>query len=347
MRFSSSILVALSIAQQATCWGDLGHRTVALLAQKYLTTSASEALDSILANDKGYDFSDAAVFADRVKRQRPFTKTWHYVGKVPSTIYFKVDWSNSRKDARDTPFADPPKCGLNYPADCTYQRTGCVISAINNHTAIFLSPATKDKDRQEALMFLIHFVGDLHQPLHVEDAYRGGNLIEPVKFGAVNTLNLHSVWDASVPHKMRGLEKSISDAEEKVAAAEWADELFALNTQNGVHATSECNDVETPDKCPLLWANKSNWWICKYVLAHPKEWFVDRESNDLGEEYYEGAKPIVEELVGLAGARLGAWLNALAAGVAQKETVIGEPKGFKANQQGQKVFKGKEERVDL
>jgi hypothetical protein len=80
MRLFAFGLVALSLTQHVRCWGDLGHRTVAYLAQKYLTEEAAQYLDEVLANDQGYDFSDAATWADTVKRGRPYTKEWHYVG---------------------------------------------------------------------------------------------------------------------------------------------------------------------------------------------------------------------------------------------------------------------------
>jgi hypothetical protein len=76
-----NILLTLCLSNYVSAWGDLGHRTVALVARKYLTTEASQVLDDILANDQGYDFSDAATWADTIKRGRPETKEWHYVGK--------------------------------------------------------------------------------------------------------------------------------------------------------------------------------------------------------------------------------------------------------------------------
>jgi hypothetical protein len=159
-------------------------------------------------------------------------------------------------------------------------------------------------------MFIMHLVGDLHQPLHVEDAYRGGNEIKPVCFAkACANNNLHSVWDKYIPHKICGLKNAASNDEEKVAAAEWADKLFTLNTETGVSAQSECADLSNPDTCSLSWAKESNTWICKYVLKESVEWL---ENNDLSKAYHTGAVPIVEGLIGKAGARLGGWLNALA-----------------------------------
>ncbi|PVH75747.1 S1/P1 nuclease [Cadophora sp. DSE1049] len=291
-------LAILTLANQVLSWGDVGHRTVGYLAKKYLTDSATQLFEKILENPNGWDFSDAATWADTVKRKRPYTSTWHFV------------------DARDSP---PSLCGLHYPADCSAQGTnGCIITAINNQTSLFLSPDSSEIIVKEALMYLMHFIGDLHQPLHVEDKARGGNDIKPVQFGTSHTQNLHSVWDTAIPHKMRNLSGTLSDVEERAAAAEWADELFELNAERGVAVESECSDVAIPDRCALAWANKSNEWICKYVLKESEEW-LEKKGNDLGEEYYEGAKRIVDELIGLAGARLGTWMNAMAAVVLERK----------------------------
>lgn len=84
MQLWHSFLVVLSLTSRVFAWGDLGHRIVALLAQKYLSSDTQQLLDSILQNDQGYDFSDAAVWADTIKNKRPQTKEWHYIGKCPS-----------------------------------------------------------------------------------------------------------------------------------------------------------------------------------------------------------------------------------------------------------------------
>jgi hypothetical protein len=89
MHLLSISVAALALISHVAGYSDLGHRTVALLAQKYLSEDTIQALDEILANDQGFDFSDAATWADTIKRgkhARPWTKTWHYIGKpVPQT----------------------------------------------------------------------------------------------------------------------------------------------------------------------------------------------------------------------------------------------------------------------
>ncbi|KAF2269120.1 phospholipase C/P1 nuclease [Lojkania enalia] len=271
-------------------WGELGHRTVAYLAEKYLTSAASDMVSSLLANDRGYDISDAALWADTVKRRPGYTHTreWHYI------------------DAADDP---PTKCGVNYKRDCR-KGPGCIVSAIANMTGR-VNEDPVQVQQKEALMYLIHFIGDIHQPLHTENMSRGGNDIH-VCFDkrCAQTQNLHSVWDKEIPHKMRGLKaKEGEDKIMKEAAAEWADELFAANGMHGDWVVKECSNVRTAEKCALVWATEANQWICDVVLRNGVEWI---EENDLGGEYYEEAAPVVTDLMAKAGLRLGAWINELA-----------------------------------
>src|SRR5947209_20299457 len=70
----------LALAQPIVGWGDVGHRTVGYLAQKYFTDQASQWVSSLLSNENGWDISDAATWADVVKPKRPYSKDWHFIG---------------------------------------------------------------------------------------------------------------------------------------------------------------------------------------------------------------------------------------------------------------------------
>jgi hypothetical protein len=72
----------LAVAQPVLGWGDVGHRTVGYLAQHYLTPAASSWVNTVLANEQGYDISDAATWADAVKHRRPYSSEWHYIGTL-------------------------------------------------------------------------------------------------------------------------------------------------------------------------------------------------------------------------------------------------------------------------
>jgi len=81
MLLAAFLCTLLAIVQPISCWGEVGHRTVGYLARKYLTEDATHFVDTLLANDRGLDISDATLWADgRVKTERPFTKQWHWIG---------------------------------------------------------------------------------------------------------------------------------------------------------------------------------------------------------------------------------------------------------------------------
>jgi hypothetical protein len=80
MQLSFVTVLALSLANHAACWGDVGHRTVGYLAYKNLQPSTASYIDEILRNENNYDIGDAATWADKQKFGRPWTKPWHYIG---------------------------------------------------------------------------------------------------------------------------------------------------------------------------------------------------------------------------------------------------------------------------
>jgi hypothetical protein len=166
----------------------------------------------------------------------------------------------------------------------------------------------------------MHFIGDLHQPLHVEDLRRGGNEIhacfgtKTFPCGDIKTHNLHHVWDTNIPHKICGLKTTAKPEQEKAAAQEWASRLVAEQRAGGVVAAAECADVANPDTCSLAWAGEANRYVCSAVLkplaSNGVGWY---EKTDLSKAYYTATAPVVEYLVGKAGVRLAAWLEAMVA----------------------------------
>ena len=260
-------------------WGNIGHRTVAYLAEKYLSPGATTYVAALLG---AADISDAAIWADRVKRTGEFhyTAEWHFI------------------DAED----DPPRtCSVNFKRDC-HPEPGCVVGAIINMTERVNDPDLGQYDKENALKFLLHFIGDIHQPLHTEAEDRGGTLIK-VLWRKKHT-DLHAVWDSLIIEKYLNWREG---DDEYSAAKGWADQLY--NAGPSVIG-SECDDVQDAQGCALAWATEANKWICTYVL---KDDVDGVEGRNLAEDYYEGGLPIVQDLVGKAGRRLGAWINALAA----------------------------------
>jgi hypothetical protein len=159
-------------------------------------------------------------------------------------------------------------------------------------------------------MYLIHFIGDIHQPLHTESIDRGGNEIKVCFDNRCGKENLHGIWDTDIIHKINGLKHSEKHNEEKEAAAKWADQLYSGNAAKGVtSADGECVDLQDPESCTMQWATETNAYVCSYVMTNGIDWL---ENNDLGGDYYNGAVPVVEDRISKAGVRLAGWINALA-----------------------------------
>jgi len=160
-------------------------------------------------------------------------------------------------------------------------------------------------------MFLIHFLGDIHQPLHTENASRGGTRLY-VDFDGRND-DLHAIWDGDILLKYRGLPHNLSQNKEKQAAAKWANELHHSEQNKDLQQCQrfpECHNINDPQSCALQWASEANCRVCTHVLKPDIQWL---EHHDLGGDYYKAAAPVAVDLISKAGIRLGAWLNAITA----------------------------------
>lgn len=288
------VLTASILTHCVAAWGSLGHRTTAALALLYLPPfhPAHKLLRDLL---HGQDPTTAALFPDRIRYIPSFAYTapWHYI------------------DALDNP---PYQCGINMTRDCL-PGEGCVVSAIANHTDRVASVHLPLWERGQSLRFMLHFFGDIHQPLHTENLSRGGNDIEVTFDGAKH--NLHSVWDTLIPKKIvelaasEGMFKAFNRdlRNETEAAYAWAEFLFTR--YKGSRVAEEVNNVCVHDavECGLRWAGEANKWVCDYVMKGGLE---ELQSKDLSGDYFEYAVPIVEEMLLKGGRRLARWLAMIA-----------------------------------
>ena len=172
-RMLAASILCVSLLGPATAWGwgREGHRIVALIAADHLTPAARAGVAELLGPNVGAAMETASTWADEIRDQRPWTKPWHYVDIELSQGGYEA--------ARNCPGGD------------------CVVAQILKDERIVADRRLQQPVRAEALRFLIHFVGDLHQPLHCADHHdRGGNSVS-VKLGA-EEMNLHAVWDTAV-----------------------------------------------------------------------------------------------------------------------------------------------------
>lgn len=155
----------------------------------------------------------------------------------------------------------------------------------------------------EAMEFLIHFLGDITQPLHDEAEEVGGNDIS-VTWDGEDT-DLHACWDTQMVEKIAGGENSTATVDSFAAT-------LIAQIDNGTYASQKedwvsCVDITTATDCALEWAQDANALNCQYVLQN------DESGMELDGTYYTGAVPYIELQISKGGYRLGAWLNTLAA----------------------------------
>ena len=121
-------------------WGGDGHQIVCLIAEDRLTPAAKAAVHDLLGKDVNISDAEVASWADKVRRERPATGPWHFVD-----IPLDAKGFDEKRDGRH---------GNN------------VMDKVSDFRAVLKDRKASKQDRAEALKFLVHFVGDLHQPLH-------------------------------------------------------------------------------------------------------------------------------------------------------------------------------------
>lgn len=281
-------LILLSLLSTALplshAWGTLGHDTVAYIAQARVAAHTKAWAQAILGDTTDSYLANVATWADtyRYTAAGSFSAPYHFI------------------DAEDSP---PSSCSVDYDRDCG--DGGCVVSAIANYTQRVVSTSLSETQVNYALRFLIHFVGDIHQPLHDEALEVGGNDID-VTFDGTST-NLHHIWDTNMPEYLVG-GYSLSDAQA------WAKNLTAeINTgtyKSKVASWTKGLDVTDPVTTSMGWATEANAYVCTTVLPNGQ---AAVESVDLDGAYYKKAIPVVEIQIARAGVRLAAYLDVIAA----------------------------------
>jgi len=158
----------LIVPLPAYAWGPEGHEVIARIAADNLSPAAHLRISQLLGGDAPALMVLDSNWADEIRADRPETTNWHFVN---------IEIGSK---------------GYNAGRDCA--RDDCVVAQIGRDAAILRDPKTSHAAKLDALRFLIHFVGDLHQPLHAADRHdKGGNNLI-VLLGKRRT-NLHHVWD--------------------------------------------------------------------------------------------------------------------------------------------------------
>lgn len=276
-----SFLILLQFLPGTLCWGREGHYTICKIAEGLLTEEAKEAVTMLLPEYANGDLAAVCSWADEIRH----SFRWHWT----SPLHYV-----------DTPDFS---CNYNYCRDChdfARRKDRCVAGAIYNYSAQLSAYQYPHSEHEynltEALLFLSHFMGDIHQPLHVGftgDA--GGNTI--IVHWYRRKTNLHHVWDNMIIES--GLKKfynldltMLVQSLQKNILKDWS---------TYIPSWEEC--VSNKTVCPNLYASESIRLACKFAYKNATP------GSTLEDEYFLTRLPIVEKRLAQGGVRLAATLN--------------------------------------
>ncbi|UJR14574.1 hypothetical protein I4U23_001570 [Adineta vaga] len=267
-------------------WGPVGHSIIVRLAQSQLSTEGSKWVDPLIPWHWQRNLSAMASWADDIL----------YSDANP-TGYGNWQWS------RPLHYINVPDWNCEYKPERDCVNEVCVAGAIRNYTKR-LETEWDEIQQKEALYFLIHFTGDIHQPLHtgfVSD--RGGNSVKGHYMGGSYLTNLHSLWDSGLlTTRLR--------------------RDFHSNTSLYYDYIHKLMLEQTPGKDD----NNIDVWIQNNVKVVCSQIYVDEYNNTmnasanftLGEIYYNRSISVIEQRLAEGGRRLGVILNQLASKRPQK-----------------------------
>ncbi len=252
-------LFALALSAALLSWGVTGHRAIGKIAADHLTPQAKAAVRELIGDTS---LADVSTWPDEVRSQPDYRHTapWHYIN-LP--------------------------LGLSY-ADFETKVKGIaqenVYSALLQQEEILSSTGSSRREKVEALKYIVHFVGDLHQPMHVSrEEDKGGNTIQLNYDG--NGTNLHALWDSKlIDHQ--GL-------------------TYGQMAEKYDHATPA--QVKQWQSDPLI------QWIWESYQASSKlyEEVDAMRSRSVDDSYYQAHIAIVRDRIGKAGIRLAGVLNGI------------------------------------
>jgi hypothetical protein len=234
-----TFIVACTLTGSAFAWGNEGHETVGEIATHFLEPVVRQKVMAMLAADTdkltAHDFVSETTWADRFRDSDRGGTQVHYLA---TRNWHFVDTELSDANIDTACFGHPAipagKVASLGPAN------DCVVDKINEFATELKSNATSKSERLVALKFLLHFVGDLHQPLHASDAHDAGGNAKNVSAAGLGSGTLHGFWDTQFVAQLGADPIALGDAlAAKITTAnvttwsagtptDWAHESFAI-----------------------------------------------------------------------------------------------------------------------
>ncbi len=252
MKRFTILIITTFYTLSAMAWGQKGHDIVAYVAENHLTAEAAECLDEVL---DGHSLVYYSSWADNVRYTPEFahTTTWHY---------FNIDEGNTIDTQERNPEGDAQ-------------------TAVEHLIKELKSGKLSKKDESDAVKLLIHFIGDIHCPMHLgRSADLGGNKRPVTYFG--RQTNLHSIWDTP-----------IIESAHKWSYSEWQDQI----------------DRKGEDEIVAIQASTPRDWVIELHPITEEIYESTPEGARLSYDYVTKYTPILEEQLVRAGYRLAAVLN--------------------------------------
>lgn len=271
-RLAAVGVLLLTLGGVVDAWGVQGHRLVGLVAAGQLTDVARRNVTWLIGPQS---LADVSSWADEYRTTVTQTGGWHFVNIPANASAYDRD--------RDCPRQPGVAAGARDDA-----WRDCIVDRIRYNEERVANVMLDRADRAIALKFLVHFVGDLHQPQHATAVARGGNDIPVRLFGSESCgdparpfpCNLHGVWDTQLIARRRLDDRAYLPVLER------------LVRERGLRGR--------PLGQPADWAMES--------LALSNASMLPAK-GDVDEAYYRAQLPVIEERLALAGVRLAALLN--------------------------------------
>jgi len=246
-------LLATGVTSPAFGWGQTGHRVTGAIAQQYLSPLSQAAMMELLPNSS---LAQASTHADEMRSDPSefWQKTagpWHYVSVPEGKTYVEVGAPDE----------------------------GDAVTALEQFTNTLKDPSATTDEKRLALQFIVHIIGDLHQPLHAGNGTdRGGNDVK-VRFFWQDS-NLHRVWDSQMLEQ-RGL-----------SYTEWTAQLTRSITPQDIRSWASTDVLE--------WIKES---------TEIRDTIYPDNANNMSYDYLYNNLPTAQKRIQMAGIRIAMYLN--------------------------------------
>lgn len=272
------MMAAVVISAPAFAWGPEGHAIVADIAEAHLTPAAASEVHQLLGLEGDQHMDDISSWADANRKKLKGTGSWHYV--------------------------DIPLHATGYDAARDCHNDDCAVAKIVSFTHLLGDTSASPAKRLLALKWVVHLVGDIHQPLHAEDDNdKGGNTVQLQYFG--KGTNLHATWDSWIIEHALDLHMGPNYSIDHPQVLRAAFKLDASVTPQERAQWAPKDMTKDLRSTVIAWANQSHALARDVAYAD----LPAKRKAGWSESYQKKTWPVVRTQLQRGGVRLAALLN--------------------------------------